>query len=66
MSQKAVEAVAFKTGLAAGYVGISRRALTDLSAAGLIPYSRISSRLFLYRRKDLDAFLDNHRVGGVA
>lgn len=66
MSQKTVESVALKAGQAAQYLGISRRALTDFSQAGLIAYSRISNRLFLYRKRDLDAFLDAHRVGGVA
>jgi|JFJP01.1.fsa_nt_gi excisionase family DNA binding protein len=66
MSQKTVEAAAFKAGQAAQYLGISRRSLTEQTAAGKIAYSRISNRLFLYRKRDLDAFLDAHLVGGVA
>jgi len=66
MAPKIVEPAAFKAGQAAGYLGISRRALTEYTAAGKIAYSRISNRLFLYRKKDLDGFLDAHRVGGVA
>ena len=66
MAAKSVEQAVLKAGQAAEYLGISRRCLNDQVRAGLIPYSRISARLFLFRKKDLDAFLDAHLVGEVA
>lgn len=61
--------VAMKTGLAARYLGLSRRHLTTLAARGVLSYVRVGPRCHLYRRSELDAFLAARTVnarGGIA
>ena len=53
-----------KAGKAAAYLGISRRYLTELAAAGRLPYHKLGRRCVVYRRADLDSFLAAHRVEG--
>lgn len=51
-----------RTGKAAAYLGLSRRFVQQLSAAGRLPYHRVGPRAILYSRADLDAFLESCRV----
>ena len=51
-----------KCGEAAEYLGISPRYIRNLSAEGIIPYYRISSRCHIYDKADLDQFLTECRV----
>lgn len=46
---------------AAKYIGVSPATLQRYQADGLIPFSKIGGRVW-YRRDDLDAALDSHRV----
>lgn len=55
---------ALKAGAGAEYIGVSRRYLHDLSAAGRIPYHRIGPRCYVYSIADLDAFLASCKIGG--
>ncbi|NLX26975.1 MAG: helix-turn-helix domain-containing protein [Lentisphaerae bacterium] len=57
---------ALKIGLAAEYVGLSRRGLLDLAYQGRIPYCKVGTRTTLFDIADLDAFLDSCKVGGDA
>ena len=58
-----IEAPHLKAGQAAEYLGISRRHLHTLSRAGRLPYARLGTRLCVYRRADLDAFVASRMVG---
>ena len=51
-----------KAGNAADYLGISRRHLHTLSQQGKIPYIKLGARCVVYEFKDLDAFLDEHKI----
>ena len=53
---------AMKTGQAAHYLGISRRHLATLTARGRIAFIRIGPRCNLFKRGELDAFLDRHTI----
>ena len=53
-----------KAGVAARYLGVSRRYLTQLAAEGRLAYIKIGRRCTVFQRSDLDAFLSQHRVGG--
>jgi excisionase family DNA binding protein len=55
---------ALKAGQAAIFCGISRRYLHDLTKQGRIPYHKIGPRCLVYDIADLDAFLDECRIGG--
>lgn len=55
-----------KTGQAARYLGISRRYLAQLTAAGRVPFYRLGPRCVLYAREDLDNFLIATRVDPAA
>ncbi|TAN38012.1 MAG: DNA-binding protein [Verrucomicrobia bacterium] len=54
--------VAMKTGQAARYLGLSRRHLHTLTAQGRLPFVRIGPRCHLFKRSDLDQFLDRFTV----
>ena len=64
-SRLAFPPVAMRTGAAARYVGLSRRALFKLAASGAVAVIRISPRCLLFKRTDLDAFLARRRVAAV-
>lgn len=55
-------ATRFRTGEAANYIGISRRSFCDLYKRGEIPFYRLSPRMILFDKQDLDSFLDDHRI----
>ena len=52
----------YKTGAAADYLGLSRRYLHELTSQGRIPFSRIGRRTMLFRKDDLDGFVDQHMI----
>ena len=54
--------VALKTGLAAHYLGISRRHLATLAARGMLPYVLVGPRCHLFMRNELDTFLKTRTV----
>jgi excisionase family DNA binding protein len=47
---------------AAAYLGIAAGTLKKWTTARKIPFTKLGSRLNRYRRSDLDAYLDAHRV----
>ena len=51
-----------KSGQAARYLGLSRRHLATLTARGRLPYVRIGPRCHLFKRSELDAFLERFTV----
>ena len=46
------------------YMGVSRRTLSNLMAAGKIPYMRLTGRLVLFRVAALDKALEKFQIGG--
>ncbi len=50
---------------AAKFLGISRRHVSNLTRRGLLPVSRIGSRLSLYAVADLESAVARFRVGKV-
>lgn len=54
--------VCLKATPAAFYLGISRRHLATLTAQGRLTYIRIGPRCHLFKRSDLDEFLEKHTV----
>lgn len=54
--------ICLKAGLAARYLGISRRHLATLTSQGRLPYIRIGPRCHLFKRSALDQFLERHTV----
>lgn len=50
---------------AADYTGIPKQSLYKLTAAKAIPHAKPGNRL-LFKREDLDAWLDAHREGPAA
>ncbi len=49
---------------AAAYVGMSVRSFERLVSAGTITPRRAGERIIVYRRSDLDAFVDGLPIGG--
>lgn len=47
---------------AAFYLGISRRHLATLTGQGRLTYIRIGPRCNLFKRSDLDQFLERHTI----
>ena len=52
-----------RAGQAAAYLGISRRHLHTLSKSGRVPFAKIGPKLVLFRRTDLDKFVEAATVG---
>ena len=57
--------VAMKIGPGAQYIGVSRRMLYALAARGAVAVVRVSPKLLLFKRSDLDRFLESRRVAAV-
>ena len=51
-----------KSGQAARYLGISRRHLATLTAQGRVSFVRIGPRCNLFKRSDLDTFIEAHTI----
>jgi excisionase family DNA binding protein len=64
MKKNEVTPRAYKTPLASQYLGLSRRGLLDLVDQGRMPCIKAGARSFLFDVKDLDAFMDAHKIGG--
>ena len=47
---------------ASRYIGVSGRTLARMIERGQVAYIRIGPRLNLFKRSDLDAFLERHTV----
>jgi len=56
---------AMRTGQAAHYLGVSRRTVFDLATRGAVAVVRVNPKLLLFKRSDLDAFLEAHRVAAI-
>jgi excisionase family DNA binding protein len=52
-----------KPGEAAAYLRISRRALLDNAAAGIIPVIRVNPRVYRFRRADIEALNEKDSPG---
>jgi len=47
---------------AAQYIGVSVRTLTNLMRRRVVPYTKVSRKICLFRIKELDKALDRYRV----
>ena len=57
--------VAMRTEPAAHYLGTTPRVIRKLVSRGELPVVRLSLKSFLFKRSDLDRFLDSRRVAAV-
>jgi hypothetical protein len=49
---------------AAKYLDLSTRSIANRMADGSLPYIKLNARCVRFLIKDLDAFLESHRIGG--
>jgi len=47
---------------AAAYMGCSIRTLDALKHNGVLPFYHLGRRLIVYKREDLDRFMEQHRI----
>lgn len=57
--------VAMRTGEAAHYLGLARRTLFKLASRGAVAVVRVSPKCLLFKRSDLDRFIESRRVAAV-
>jgi len=50
---------------AAAYLGISQRCLSDWQKRRLVPYTKVSHRVCLFRRDDLDKALGKLKIEAI-
>jgi hypothetical protein len=53
-----------KTNPASKRIGISSRYLRQLTAEGKIPVHKLGPRCHVYKVRDLELFMESHRIGG--
>lgn len=61
--RRGIEPAFLRPDMAARYLGVSRRCLANWTSRGLVPVSRMGSRMTLYATADLRAAVGKFRVG---